>query len=292
MESGNNNTRILILNGDESSEAVINRVVHDSGSRFSVDSVSVESAKSLPKEDVGLVFAGVQGVRGVHGSDEVKTAITSFPEARLVILYDGAITNDLLQVLAEQPVQLVRKPYEYSEIRGILDSLSSRCESPWFSMSLVMTSREAGSLKVIFPLADWLLKAGVIGPKECKELHVAFQEAITNSLEHGNLGLKSEWKDEFDDEGLDRYSLEKSSRLADDLFGERNLKVEASYDGEFLHLAIEDNGEGFDVTKVMGRPPVIDESYGRGLSLITAYMDDVGFNEKGTRITVRKRLGE
>lgn len=292
MEPGTNNTKILILNGDESSEAVIHRVVRDSGSHFSVDSVSLESVITLPKDGVSLVFAGVQGVGGVHGSDEVKTATSSFPEARVVLLYDGAFTNDLLEVLAEQPVQLVRKPYEYSEIRGILDSLYSKSEPQRFSMSLVMTSREAGSLRVIFPLADWLLKAGVISSKECKELHVAFQEAITNSLEHGNLGLKSEWKDEFDDEGLDRYSLEKSSRLADEVFGQRSLKVEASYDGEFLHLAIEDSGDGFDVSKVMGRPPAIDASYGRGLSLITAYMDDVGFNEKGTRITVRKRLGD
>ena len=129
-------------------------------------------------------------------------------------------------------------------------------------------------------------------PRDVLAITLAFQEAITNSLEHGNLELSSDLKHEVDDSGRDRYSLLKAERLKNPPFSERTLIVELLCDLQSLEITIEDQGHGFDVRSLESSSQErLDPScYGRGMTIIHGTMDHVSFESQGRRITMRKAL--
>ena len=93
-------------------------------------------------------------------------------------------------------------------------------------------------------------------------VRLAVEEAVINAIKHGN-------------------HMDKAKKVA----------VTFSVDPSQLRVSVEDEGEGFNPDDVPD--PTLDENlqqtYGRGLLLMRAYMDEVTFNEKGNCVTMRKR---
>ncbi len=92
-------------------------------------------------------------------------------------------------------------------------------------------------------------------------VRLAIEEAVINAIKHGN-------------------RMDKAKRVI----------ITYSVDERECAISVEDEGQGFDPSSVPD--PTADENleltHGRGLVLIRAYMDDVKFNKKGNRITMRK----
>jgi anti-sigma regulatory factor (Ser/Thr protein kinase) len=160
------------------------------------------------------------------------------------------------------------------------------------NLKATFTSRELGLLQLSFPLNNWLIAISALNHTNGRELQIAFQEALTNSIEHGNLELLSEWKDEFDSVGKDKYSLIRKERLESSNYGLRTIEITALFNGKYVVVCIKDEGKGFDVKGIKDIRNLVDSCHGRGLSLIAAYVDRVEFNERGTSITMVKNLIE
>ena len=137
---------------------------------------------------------------------------------------------------------------------------------------------------------DRLLDDGRIDISTQQRLKLAFEEAFANSLEHGNLELQSEWKDQYDDDGVDRYTRERKLRIADPVYGNRVVRVEVTYTGCKLVIKISDEGRGFMLSET--RATLMDSPltmfHGRGLKIIASIMDELDFDEKGSSITMVK----
>ena len=93
-------------------------------------------------------------------------------------------------------------------------------------------------------------------------IHLVMREALTNAVRHGN--------------GLDPGKRVKFFMKIDQ---DRSIRME-----------IEDQGEGFDWQRARQRPPDDDEDHGRGLVIMTAYFSSCGYNRKGNRLILEKRL--
>ena len=153
-----------------------------------------------------------------------------------------------------------------------------------------LTSAQLSSLKFPLSIASDLHRSGKIDLPTKLKLELAFQEALTNSLEHGNLELRSEWKEAFCRDGIDSYSKHKSERLKDPSFADRWIHMEIEYNGENLCILIRDQGPGFDLDRVEEALKKEDQSHGRGLALIQAAMDEVSYDENGTVVRMVKRV--
>lgn len=129
---------------------------------------------------------------------------------------------------------------------------------------------------------------GKLDHTEVMRVEVALQEAMANSVEHGNLGLKSEWKEEFDEYGVDRFTREKKQRLEDPNFSQRKLKIVVQYSEDSLDISIQDEGEGFIPDTHSASKGV--ELHGRGLFMIRSNMDEVDFDNSGRIIRMKKRF--
>lgn len=101
------------------------------------------------------------------------------------------------------------------------------------------------------------------GVKECDAFQIAFEEALTNSIVHGN-------KNDYN----------------------KNVSIYFCIDDEMIKVIIEDEGDGFDYCLAMiGLTESQDNIYkdsGRGIFLISLYTDDFYFENNGKKIVMIK----
>jgi CheY-like chemotaxis protein len=123
---------------------------------------------------------------------------------------------------------------------------------------------------------------------QCGQLQVgvALQEALCNSLFHGNLEVSSELRQE--DERL--FEAEAEERRGQEPYCLRKIRVQVQLDRDTARFVVDDEGPGFD-TAIFDRsvqPEDLNRIGGRGLLLIRTFMDQVSFNEAGSQITMVK----
>lgn len=133
-----------------------------------------------------------------------------------------------------------------------------------------------------------LVRHGKIDTLTMLRLELAVQEAITNGIEHGNLGLRSEWKEEMGTDGIDRFSREKFLRLQEPAYAKKRVTVSIEVDDIQIQISVRDEGDGF--TPDAYRASEALETYGRGLAMIRANVDEVTFGEEGRLIRMVKRF--
>lgn len=96
-----------------------------------------------------------------------------------------------------------------------------------------------------------------------ESMRIAFEEALTNSLLHGN-----------------KYNINKF------------LKIILEANNDFVKVIIEDEGDGFDyavaMIKLSSSQENIYQENGRGLFLISLYTDDFYFENGGKKIVLIK----
>jgi serine/threonine-protein kinase RsbW len=97
-----------------------------------------------------------------------------------------------------------------------------------------------------------------------EEIEIAIHDALANAVVHGN-----------------QENQQKQVHVA----------YRCSMDGEVL-ISVRDEGEGFD-SRVVPDPTETQTllfTYGRGLHLMKALMDEVSFEENGTVVRMRKQM--
>jgi anti-sigma regulatory factor (Ser/Thr protein kinase) len=132
-------------------------------------------------------------------------------------------------------------------------------------------------------LAESGFYKGRSGEDECA---LALEEALVNSVEHGNLGLDSSLRPDSSLED-DLYEAERIKRAADPAYGDRLVRIQLSVSGQEAKIALEDEGRGFDTSKVDESPSGLDVS-GKGFWLIKRPFDAASYNEKGNSLTLSK----
>lgn len=137
-------------------------------------------------------------------------------------------------------------------------------------------------------LLDSLEALCMIDRKNKLRLLLAYQEALTNAVEHGCLELDSILKEDFDETGKDSFSIRRHERLRDPNWNQRKVYVEARWANAVLEISIEDEGKGFlkeEKTNSEALP-----LHGRGIGLLYSLMDEVEYDKHGRKLVMRKRL--
>jgi len=136
-------------------------------------------------------------------------------------------------------------------------------------------------------LQEGLRHMGLCDEGECTRVGVALEEALANSLYHGNLDVGSELRGE-DDEA---YHALVQRRRDESPYRDRRIRVEATFSREEARFAITDEGSGFDPTDLPDPtdPANLERAFGRGILLMQSFMDRVEYNRAGNAVTLTKR---
>ncbi len=117
-------------------------------------------------------------------------------------------------------------------------------------------------------------------------LYTILTELYVNALDHGVLKLDSTLK--TDAEGFVHYFNERERRLDSLASGRIRFELECEGDGEAkqLHIRVEDDGKGFDVSSVMAGEQTGDNErlHGRGIPLLQNLCRTLHYNESGNRV--------
>jgi anti-sigma regulatory factor (Ser/Thr protein kinase) len=115
---------------------------------------------------------------------------------------------------------------------------------------------------------------------------LALHEALTNAIVHGNLELSSDLKERGDNVFVEALA----ERTADPRYNQRVVDVEMDYDGARCRWTLTDEGQGFDVERVVGtaepEPEDLLRPSGRGILLMKAFLDEVHFEAGGRRVVL------
>lgn len=111
--------------------------------------------------------------------------------------------------------------------------------------------------------SDFLTFLHTNGIKECDAFQVAFEEALTNAIVHGN-----------------------SNNI------DKKVDINFNINDEYVEVIIEDEGNGFDYIMAMielteSQDNIYKDS-GRGIFLISLYTDDFYFENNGRKIVMIK----
>lgn len=164
-----------------------------------------------------------------------------------------------------------------------------------FEQHYVFLSGHIVYLNEPLPIFKDLMHLGKLNNEAYLKLELALQEAIANAVEHGNLELSSNLREEFDSEGKDRYATLKEERLKDNRYASRLVFVSAFADETGVRVTVRDEGNGFsnstnENTNVIETNLDLPRCSGRGLIMIRAAADSVNFNEVGNQVEFTKRF--
>jgi anti-sigma regulatory factor (Ser/Thr protein kinase) len=140
---------------------------------------------------------------------------------------------------------------------------------------------------VVARLRERAAQFGLFDEHTADRVAVALTEALVNGIQHGNLELDSRLRRE-DEATFDRMAEFRRRRPP---YRDRRLHVRARLSRREAVYVIRDEGPGFDPATLPDPtdPAHLEDTTGRGLLLIRAFMDRVAFNWDGNQITLTKR---
>jgi CheY-like chemotaxis protein len=149
---------------------------------------------------------------------------------------------------------------------------------------------------LIAPLVDLVNQLiagmGVLSGNELVRFSTAFDHALQNGMLHGNLEITpaqvATFRQSFAD-GVEPEFIVKRRQEAP--YRDRRLAVQVRIEKDAVYGSVTDEGPGFDISLVPSLQSVerILGTDGRGLVLLTSFMDEVRYNKHGNQVHFTKR---
>ncbi len=123
------------------------------------------------------------------------------------------------------------------------------------------------------------------------DVHLLLTEALENAIFHGNLEMDREVRD--GEEGLHAEARERREQEA---YQDRRVTLSYELNRNSAKFVIRDEGRGFEHGELpdLSDPENLFKPNGKGLVLISNFMDEVFWNERGNEVTLiryRRRKG-
>jgi CheY-like chemotaxis protein/anti-sigma regulatory factor (Ser/Thr protein kinase) len=228
----------------------------------------VEAVKSeYPSVPVILITA--------HGSEEIAARA----------LRCGAASYVPKRFLGQDLVQLVRQIIAMAAPDPDQERIIESLDVTRFRFTL--PNDESLVTPLVRRIEKVALEMRLCDRTELIRLAVALREAIVNAIEHGNLELDSELRQ--DDERI--YYRLGDERREQSPYCDRRVRIDVGVSRSEATFQIRDDGPGFDLSMLPdpADPANLCRIGGRGLLLIRTLVDEVTFNANGNEITLVKR---
>ncbi|RMF60045.1 MAG: response regulator [Calditrichaeota bacterium] len=260
-----------------------------------------EAMKILNSNDkIDLLIADIH-LPGMSGIDLLKYCGEIRPDVPVIIITGFRTLDYAISALKHGAHDFITKPFELSEVKKIVDKVlryrynaQQRDKIFQFTKSMNLyfeiPTREVDPGVVASFLSKFLLNAGFCDKFVGHQIQLAFIETLINAIEHGNLELPSQIKQEVLEDNQSFENLRKI-RLKNPQYADRKVKISFQFNHQFFSLTVTDEGPGFDwktfLDEASGEELNLN-AYGRGFMLIRHVIDEVYFNDKGNSITLIK----
>lgn len=302
MHEGNTHQRLLIIDDDELIVSFLEDYLNDLG----YDVTAVNSAEDA----IQYLFSNTQfdivltdvNLPGKSGLDLLKIIHETRSELPVVVFTGRRSIDTAISALQFGAVDFITKPFDLKTVRAVIEKIVRKRNR---SQMVGKIYQNLQNLKLVFEFTTIELEPGILAKEiasillrmefsdedTIKQYELAFTECLVNGIDHGNLELPSNLKN---NDLLNRSEYEelREERLKNPEFANRKIVVIFEGDSNFFSLTIKDDGRGFDWKNSLDVNHKIREtnmdSHGRGFMLIGRIIDEVYFNPDGNIITLVK----
>lgn len=250
--------------------------------------------ESMGRETPDLVVTDMQ-MPEMDGLALVESVRTQYPHVPTILMTAHGSEDTALQALRRGAANYVPKRELARDLAGTVAhvlamrrSLSEQTQAfagCWSGTEFrfEMDNDDALISVVVAHLQHYAAPFCGRDPNEQVRVGVALHEALRNAMQHGNLELDSELRQ---DDSRKYYEL-LERRRGEEPYKSRRVHMtarESLYQAEYV---IRDEGPGFDFQAVWRDPTDaahLEKPTGRGLFLIRMFMDEVHFNAAGNEI--------
>ena len=288
---------VVFVDDPAVSKSVI--VALSSRPNYEVASVATELETVRAVGDHSLVVTNLPTASGLdflHVATNDAASISSVP---VIVLTSPKNEQAALKALRRGassyvPVRLIETEL-LGTIEGVFAAASAdqnrsrvmECVTRWHNEFVLENDRT-----LISPLVGYLQESTqrmglMCEPGEETRLGIAMEEALLNSMYHGNLEVSSALREEDD---AKFYALVEQRRMLKP-YCDRRIRVQADFCREQAVFVISDEGKGFDLSCIPDPtdPNNIEKVCGRGVLLMRTFMDEVEYNSVGNEVTLVKR---
>ncbi|MCG3196830.1 MAG: response regulator [Candidatus Omnitrophica bacterium] len=293
--------RILVVDDEETIREMLSETLSEAAS-YEVDTAADgrEALQKMRSSHFDLVITDLR-MPEMDGARLLDIARHEFPEIPIVVITGFARLETAIESLRLGAANFITKPFRLSEILDVIDKSIKRkrareipqrvlpClfkEEIVFHIPPNLDSKSG----VIHYLTEKLVGVGICDESARYFVSVSLDEALTNAIFYGCLELPSGLRET--ESGTEVFNRLVSERLADPQYNSRAITVEMDLSPERVIYRITDPGPGFDPPDLRAapiEPTELSRLHGRGLLLISCFMDEVWYNERGTQITMVKR---
>ena len=238
----------------------------------------------------------------MNGLEFLAAARKMQPNLPVMMISGYRTRENTLEALRLGAIGFVKKPFSLSDVlknlRLVFQTSQSKKElGPIFpflkqgSMEFVFKTGDSEPDHLSLYLATHLGEMGFIKGRRISTVALAFNEVLTNAIEHGNLELPVNYFLENAPTSSHESVVDlKNARLEDPAYADKTITVRYSFFNNETSIMIADQGAGFNVSLVKqflaNNESLATEGCGRGLILLKYAVDEVLFNERGNEITL------
>ena len=290
-------TTVLLVDDSRVDQKIAGGILESEGMTVSYATNGQEALNHMADELPDFVLTDMQ-MPVMDGLELVRQVKENYPSTPVILitragseeiaaeaLQAGAVSyipkrnlkRDLGRVL-ETVLTAVSTLQERERVRELLQATES-----YYILGYDKSSFRA----LINQLQDDLAQTGITNQTDRLQIGTALIEALTNAIDHGNLELDSQLREEESS----TYHTTGVARADEEPYRSRRVHVTARFTTGEATFIIRDEGSGFDPKSLPDPtdPENLSKSSGRGVMMMRAFMDEVRFNETGNEITMVKR---
>ncbi len=251
---------------------------------------------SLP--DIVLTDVQMPELSGI----EVTKKIKEIKADADVIIMTGYGTEELIiEALRAGASNYIKKPVSFNELFNIINNLIIKRENRKrfiVNKDIVVSEKKTMLVdndiskvwgivnQVLFNIPSYINESVVEGMK------VGLYEILVNAIEHGNLGITYDEKEEALNNNTYSALIKKRLREAEE--NSRKVNIQSMIENEKLTVEVNDQGSGFDFKNrsTTSDPEMILSIHGRGILLTSLYFDKLEYKEPGNRVILGKNINK
>lgn len=290
-------TRILVVDDDKPQAEEFEVLLRNAGCEVTLASNGREAMELLRQAVPDVVLTDLE-MPEMDGLELVQAVRREYPALPVILMTAMGSESVVAKALHHGAASYVRKRTLAREVVRTVGSVLAVARAiPQQEQVLNCLTDEQLSFvldndiaQVPAVLGHLELVASHLHPRDRTDrlrVGMALHEVLINAIQHGNLELNSDLRQE--DEQIFRDLGEKRRQQLP--YRDRKVRIRATLTRSEAVYVVEDEGPGFDPATLPDPtdPENFERIGGRGLMLIRTFMDKVEHNEKGNRITLRKR---
>ncbi len=232
----------------------------------------------------------------LDGVDLLKRLREKEYDTPVIIMTGYEDIKSSIEVLRLGAFDFLLKPFQAKELIEILEKLKTVQENrkrqfeelPCFHEQIHIT---IDSQTKLIPTVGSLLQNRVklfcsLHKINVRNIGLCLHEAMVNAIIHGNFDVPSTLKNESPED----FEALVKEREADPTYRDKQVRIKCQVSIKRLIFEIADEGKGFNPDILHFLDPLHMLPSGRGILIITSFMDKVFWNKNGNCITMIKNL--